>query len=227
MSTELLLETERDKLRKHFIKYTREAFQILPRIKNPHILDVGCGSGIPTIELGKLSKGKITGIDIDQNLLDKLKERVKELGLSNQILIKKCSLFDIDLPKETFDIIWTEGSIHIIGFEKGLKEWKVLLKPGGFLVIHERVKAISTKLKKIPELGYELVKYFMLPADAWWTEYYQPLENLIKEWQNKAKNNKSIIILEKYQNEVNMFKRNPKEHASGFYILKKTVEKHF
>lgn len=219
---ELELETRKDQIRKHFLKYTRQAFQSLPKIKDPHILDVGCGSGIPTIELAKLSNGKITGIDIDQNLLDKMNERIQEEGLSNRVFTKKCSLLHIDFPDNNFDIIWAEGSIHIIGFEKGLKELRHLLRQGGFLVVHDGVKDVSNKLKKVPDLGYKLVNLFMLPDDAWWKEYFEPLERLIKEWRNKAKSTEIRRILEEYQKEVNMFKMNPKENVSAFYIFQKT-----
>jgi len=222
MSEDLLSEIEKDQFRERLIKYTILAFQMLPKIKSPHILDVGCGSGIPTIVLAKLSDGKITGIDTDQRLLDRLKKRVKELGLSNRVFTKKCSLFDIDFQDEIFDIIWAEGSINIIGFEKGLKEWRFLLRPGGFLVVHDGVKVVSNKLKKIPDFGYKLINHFVLPDDAWWVEYFEPLERLIKEWRKKAKSTETLSILESYQNEVNTFKKNPKEHVSAFYIFQKT-----
>lgn len=208
-------------MRKHFLKYTRQAFQILPRIKEPQILDVGCSSGNPTIELAKMSDGKITGIDIDQNELDKLTKKIQEEGLSNRVFTKKCSLLNIEFPEETFDIIWAEGSINIVGFEKGLKELRHLLRQDGFLVIHDGVKDVSNKLKKIPDLGYKLVNHFMLPDDAWWIHYFEPLERLIKEQRKKAKTNESPNILERYQAEINMYKMNPKENISAFYIFQK------
>ena len=47
----------KDKIRKRLLKYTRKAFHILPQMNKPRILDVGCGSGIPTLELARLSQG--------------------------------------------------------------------------------------------------------------------------------------------------------------------------
>ena len=39
---------------------TRRAFNSIPRLKkNPFILDIGCGQGMQTIELAKISDGKI------------------------------------------------------------------------------------------------------------------------------------------------------------------------
>jgi len=222
MSKDLLSEIDKDHFREQLIKYTRRAYQMLPKIENPHILDIGCGSGVPTIELAKLSKGEVVGIDIDQSLLDQSNRKIEEEGLAKRVKTRKCSLFEIDFPDESFDIIWAEGSIWIIGFEKGLKEWRRLLKPNGFLVVHDEIKTVSNKLKKIPSCGYKLINHFLLPEDAHWTEYYRPLEIRIKELYMKYKDNSEALkILRKHQNEIDMVRRNPKEHSSAFYVMQK------
>ena len=211
-----------DHFRERLNKYTRRAFQMLPKIENPHILDIGCGSGVPTIELAKLSGGEIIGIDINQSSLNELNRRIEEEGFSDRVRTMRCSLFEIDFPDESFDIIWAEGSIWVIGFEKGLKEWRRLLKPNGFLVVHDEMRTVSNKLKKIPSYGYKLVNHFQLPEDAWWTEYYRPLEKRIKELYMKYKDTEALKILKKHQNEIDMVKRNPKEHSSAFYVMQKS-----
>ncbi len=196
---------------------------MLPKLEKPRILDVGCGSGVPTIELAKLSNGEIIGVDINQSLLDELNRRIEREGLSKRVKTVKCSLFEIGFPDESFDIIWAEGSIRIIGFEKGLKECRRLLKPSGFLVVHDEIKTVLDKHWKIPSCGYKLVNHFWLPEDVWWTEYYQPLETRIKEIYMKFKDNSEALkILREYQREIDMVKRNPKEHRSAFYIMKKS-----
>ncbi|MFX1563207.1 MAG: hypothetical protein ACFFDP_07855 [Promethearchaeota archaeon] len=64
--------------------------------------------------------------------------------------------------------------------------------------------------------------YFSLPEDAWWTEYYKPLEIHIKKLLIKYKNDaEALKILEKYQNEVEMVKGNPTGFSSAFYIMQK------
>ena len=92
---------------------------MLPKLYKPHILDIGCGSGIPTIELAKLSNGGVIGLDVSQPLLDRLTRKIKEAGLSNRVKTLKCSMFDMPFPDESFDIIWSEGSIFIVGFKEG------------------------------------------------------------------------------------------------------------
>jgi len=222
MSKDLSYEINPDHFRENFNKYIRKAFQMLPELEKPRILDIGCGSGVPTIELAKLSNGEIIGIDIDQSLLDQLNRKIEENGFSNRMKMIKCSLFEIDFPDESFDIIWVEGSIHIIGFEKGLREWNRLLKTNGYLVVHDEVKNISNKLKKIPSCGYKLINYFKLPEDAWWIDYYRPLEIRIKELRTKYKNDpEALKAFKKHQNEIDMVKKNPKEYGSVYYIMQK------
>jgi len=222
MSRDLLSEINQDHFRERFNKYTRKAFQMLPKLEKPRILDIGCGSGVPTIELAKLSDGEIIGIDINQSLLDKLNRKIEEKGFSSRVKTVKCSLFEIDFPDESFDIIWAEGSIWIIGFEKGLKEWNRLLKTNGFLVIHDEIKNVSNKLKRIPSCGYKLVNSFSLPEDAWWIEYCSPLEFRIKELRIKYNNDpEALKIFKKHQNEIDMVKKNPKDYGSAFYIMQK------
>jgi ubiquinone/menaquinone biosynthesis C-methylase UbiE len=218
---ERLPEIDKDHFREGLNKYTRKAFHMLPELVKPHILDVGCGSGVPTIELAKLSDGEIIGIDINQSLLDDLNRRVIEEGLSDRVRTVKCSLFEINFPDESFDIIWAEGSIWVIGFEKGLREWRRLLRPNGFLVVHDEIKTVSNKLKRITSCGYRLINYFQLPENAWWTEYYRPLEKRIKELRTKCKDVESLKTPKKYQSEIDMIKRNPEEHGSAFYIMQK------
>jgi ubiquinone/menaquinone biosynthesis C-methylase UbiE len=213
-------EIDADSFRERFIEYTRKAFQMLPKLEQPYILDIGCGSGLPTLELARLSNGKIIGVDIDQPQLVKLNRKIAEVGLSHRVKTINCSLFEINFPDEIFDIIWAEGSIWIIGFEESLKGWRRFLKPKGFLVIHDAISTIANKLENIHDWGYELIDSFMLPEDAWWTKYYRPLENRIKELYKKYRNNSEAIkTLRKYQNEIDLVKRNPQEQSSAFYIL--------
>ena len=187
MNENLEAEINLNQLKNNFLQYTRRAFNILPQLKKPHILDIGCGSGFPTIELAKLSDGEIIGIDIDQSLLNKLNKKIEKQGLSNRIKTIKCSAFEMNFSDESFDIIWAEG-MQFLGFEKRLKDWKKFLKLNGYLILHDGIKNVPSKLKSIPKCGYKLLEYFTLPEDVWWTDYYYPLENRLKNLRSKIYN---------------------------------------
>jgi len=191
-------------------------------LDKPRILDVGCGSGVPTMELAKLSNGQIIGLDVNQSSLDRLKRKIKKAGLSDRVKVMKCSMVDMDFPDESFDIIWAEGSIAVIGFKRGLKEWRQFLKPNRFLAVHDEIGDITEKLEQISSCGYDLLEYFTLNDDTWWMEYYAPLEKRINEIRIKHANDpKALAVLDEEQREIDMFEKNPGRYCSVFFIMKK------
>ena len=221
MSLDILKELDVEKRREVFLKYTRKAFEMLPKMENPSILDIGCGSGTPTIELARLSDGKITGIDIDQAALDRFKSKVEKEGLSSRIKILNRSIYNTDFSSDSFNLIWDEGVLHILNIKKSLVECKRILKQNGFLVVGEVIKWISNNLEAFPKYGFNLINKFFLPEECWWKEYYLPMEKKIKELRSKFKKPKELKKLKPYESEINMVKKNPKEFDGAFYIFQK------
>jgi len=212
----------KDKIRKRLLKYTRKAFRTIPKVDRPRILDIGCGSGVSTLELAKLSCGNVIGIDIDKPALEKFARRIKETGLTNRIQVINCSMFDMDFPEESFDIVWVEGSIYAIGFERGLREWKRLLKSSGFMVVHDEQGNVREKLEQISNCGYELLGYFMLSKEIWWTEYFAPLEKWIAESKTTYIDDPQILEeLHQAQLELDMYKKYPERNSSVCFVMKK------
>jgi len=222
VTKEAQFQIKRDLVRKRLLKYTRKAFRMLPKLDKPYILDVGCGSGVPTMELARLSNGEIIALDVNQALLDLLTRKIEDAGLSDRVKAVNCSIFNMEFPDESFDIIWTEGSIYVIGFKRGLQEWKRFLKPNGFMVIHDEQGNVIHKLEQISSCGYELLGYFILSEDTWWAEYFAPLEKLIGESQIKYSGDpKALKEIHDAKRELDMFKKNPERNRSVFFVIKK------
>lgn len=222
MAKENILHIFKDKVRKNFSNCTRRAYETLPKIKNPRILDVGCGSGVPTLELALLSGGYVTGIDIDQTALDELTEKIERDGLSGRVKAVNCSATDASFPDDSFDIVWAEGAIATIGFQKGLKEWKRLIKPGGFLVVHDDIGDVSKKKKQISQCGYVLMDYFIIEGNEWWREFYEPLEGFIKETRGSGNPSPEVLReMDTDSNFIEIIKKNPERYDSVFFVLMK------
>lgn len=217
-----LIEFDIDDFRQVFNEFTRKAYHLLPKLKNPRILDIGCGRGNCTRELVRLTDGKIIGIDIDQDALNHFQKKIDSQGLSDRIEIKNCSIINNSLLKESFDIVWAEGVLHIVGFKRSLKEIYQLLKPKGFLVVHDEDKNIDSKLKKAQDLDFTLIDQFRLPKDAWLKMYSEPLEKRIMEIRKISKNKKLLKELKRHENDVKWIKNNPEGSRSIFYILQKS-----
>ncbi|MFX1274477.1 MAG: class I SAM-dependent methyltransferase [Promethearchaeota archaeon] len=209
-----------DNIRMTFLKYTRMAYKLLPKINNPKILDVGCGSGIPTLELAKLSNGNIIGIDIDKSSLEKFKKKMNQSEFNYKISIKQMSLLDNDFPDENFDIIWSEGAFSIIGFKKAIKICHRLLKKGKFLVIFEAVNGVEYNMELINSTGFKLVDKILLPDDIWITNYFEPIKEMIKEINYKELTPDQVKELKKAKKDLHWVKNaTPKELESAFYTF--------
>lgn len=224
-------------------EYTRQAFQMLPQLCQPNILDIGCGPGAQTLELARLTDGHITAIDTHQPFLDRLQAQATALGLRDRITCLNRSMFDLSFPEATFDLLWAEGSIYIIGLERGLKQWHPLIKPGGFLVVSELVWLQSKPPKTIqafweenyPEMrtleevlnliagcGYDLIGHFTLPEKAWWN-YYLPLQAKIDYLCAVYKNNsEALAVLNNEQLEIEMYKKYHDWYGYEFFALQKS-----
>jgi ubiquinone/menaquinone biosynthesis C-methylase UbiE len=245
MTQGILDEIRRDVSRagSNRLQYTRKAFRMIPPLAHPRILDVGCGPGGPTLELAKLSDGEIIGLDIHQPSLDELSRRIEEAGLAGRVHVVNCSLLEVDFPDESLDIIWSEGSIHVIGFERGLREWRRFIRPDGFLVVHDMIwlrpyppqeisdhwrkvypgiRTASEHIETIPSYGYELIGHLPLPEELWWLDYYGPLEKRLHELrETHAGDQRALQILDEEQGEVDLFKKYSQWYGSAFFVMRK------
>jgi len=182
-------------------------------------------------------------MDIHQPYLDRLSQKIEEAGLTDRVEALNCSMFEMFFPNENFDIIWAEGSVYLIGFEQGLKEWRRFIKPNGFLVVHEMtwlrpeppqeicdywkemysgIMTVAENADLIPTCGYDLIGHFTLPEDAWWTEYYGPLENRIRKLRRKyVDNTEALAVLDEEQREIDMYRKYQQWYGSVFFVMQK------
>jgi SAM-dependent methyltransferase len=223
---------------------TRKAWRMLADLPDlPRILDVACGPGKQTIDLAGLTHGTILAVDTHQPFLDELERRVSAAGLSARISTRNLSMFELDFEPGSFDVIWSEGAIYIIGFENGLRAWKRLIKPGGYLAVTEltwlkpdppseiksywngnypAMQALEENLAIIQAAGYRHVGHFVLPNSSWWDDYYTPLEKRIFMLQEKYRDNEeAMVLLRESQRESNLHKIYSEWYGYVFYIMQK------
>jgi SAM-dependent methyltransferase len=211
-----------DTLRQPFLAYLNQAFQHLPPIDKPRILDIGCGSGVPTLELARISGGEVTGIDIDREALQRLRDKVEVAGLANRITIVEGSLKRMDFPAGRFDILWSEGSIFVIGFTKGLKTWHHFLKPKGYLVVHDAAEDLDKKINDVPKCGYHLVEWFALDDNMWWLNYYEPLKHEVQRIRHSNPTDPELNkALDQAEQEIQGYSKHPERYWSVYFIMQK------
>jgi ubiquinone/menaquinone biosynthesis C-methylase UbiE len=212
----------KDSCRANLLKYTIEAFNYIPKIENPKILDLGCGTGVSTLEFAKLTNGKITAIDSDKKCLNWLNKKIEKLDFNDKITTINDSILEIKLPNNNYDIIIAEGILNIVGFKRGLLKFSQLLKTNGYFLIHDEFKDNKQKLTLIKKYNFKLIKSIILNEKVWWREYYRCLEEKIEKLDNKIKKDKNFnILFQEAKLEIDYYKNNPSKCRSIIYVLQK------
>ncbi|MBT3361063.1 MAG: methyltransferase domain-containing protein [Rhodospirillales bacterium] len=222
---------------------TLAAIKRLPALPAaPRILDIGCGPGQQTIVLARELQGKTTAIDVYPPFLDACRDAARTEDLGHLVETRDLSMDALDFDHETFDLIWSEGTVYIIGVEAALRLWRPFLKPGAIIAFSEAtwltdnppheakeywaeaypVMATTQANEATAEaLGYEPLDRFTLPASDWMDEYYGPLKERMAETRNGASAEMAETIDETLV-EIDMYERFGDSYGYVFYILRKT-----
>ena len=221
---------------------TRKALSYLPTLpRDAKILDIGCGSGSQTRELANLTSGIITAVDNYQPFLDTLTIRAQKDSLSERIRPLYASMDSLPFEKEQFDLIWSEGAIFIIGFEKGLRAWKPLVRKGGFIVVSDAVRfeadppveliqywekmgypllSEQDRVEQINKEGLRLIAMYRLPEAGWWENYYVPMLDRLNELRKIHGGDSALAaVLDTFDHEIDMYRHYKRYYGYTFFVM--------
>ena len=117
---------------------TQKAFRTILKLQSIHrILDIGCGTGAQTLDLGRITDARILALDNHFQFIKNLQNHARNMGPSEKIKGVVGDMFSLSFINQKFNLIWSEGAIYIIGFNRGLKEWRDLLRPFGYMAVTE------------------------------------------------------------------------------------------
>jgi len=208
----------RDRCRMRLVKYLEQVLNDLPEFNNPKILDIGCGSGVPTLWLAEKYIGTITAIDTDKQLLGFLEHKIQRKKTSSKIETKNVSFFDLVTEPECYDLILAEGFLNVVGFEMGFKRVIEKIKIGGYFIIHDEYKDNDPKIALIHKNNCKIVNSLLLDETIWWRDFYAQLEIEINTMENAHL--RSLFINE--IKEMDQYKKNPSLFKSIYYVFLKS-----
>ena len=187
--------------------------------------------------------GDIIAMDLFPGFIGKLNDNVRKLNLQSRVKGVIGSMDKLEFQLNELDLIWSEGSIYNIGFEKGLNYWNPFLKKGGYVAVSEatwltderpkeifdfwnnaypQIDTISNKIAQMQKAGYLVMASFILPEFCWTDNFYTPAIAAQKIFLDKYRGNKSaeeFIKYEKYGAEL--YNKYKQYYGYVFYIGKK------
>lgn len=207
------------------------------------IADIGCGTGSATLLLAELLNAHITAVDLFDDFLAMLEAGAQQRGLAGKITTLACSMEALPFAEDSLDVIWSEGAIYHIGFDRGIGSFKRFLKPGGLLAVSEitwltkerpgeitahwngeypEIATAAEKINILEDHGFILQGYFPLPESCWTENYYTPLENGFDRFiaRHGSDDAKALVAAEKA--EIDLYKKYRDYYSYGFYIARKT-----
>jgi len=206
----------------------------------PAVLDLGCGVGGQTLHLAELTSGSIVALDSHAPSIERLRATVAMRGLAERIQPIVGDMAEPRLPPASFDLVWSEGALYNIGIENALRVCRGLLRAGGYLAFTDavwrkenpppEVKAsfendypamgrIPDVLAAIERIGFSLIGHFTLPDEAWWDDFYRPMEIRIEELRGKyADDDDSLAVLDQLAQEPAMHRRHSSYYAYEFFV---------
>jgi ubiquinone/menaquinone biosynthesis C-methylase UbiE len=140
-----------------------------------HILDVACGTGIPSLMASPLVEpgGTVTGIDLAPGMIELAKKKAEERGLKN-ITFREADGESLSFPDESFDIVLcNHGLVHMTDRGKALHEMRrVLKKDPGIIALSvwstlDRALTIGIVAKTIREIWPAAV----IPGAPTWFDF--------------------------------------------------------
>lgn len=223
---------------------TIKALSFINNITNEsHIADIGCGTGGQTMVLAQNTPGYITGIDLFPKFIDLFNSNVVKLNLQNRIKGVVGSMDNLSFQNEELDLIWSEGAIYNIGFERGLNKWRKFLKKGGYIAVSEaswftekrpaeinefwleaypEIDIIPNKIAQIQKTGFIPVATFILPENCWIEHFYTPQIKAQEAFLKKYPGNKAAEEFVAYQRqESELYYKYKEFYGYVFYIGKK------
>jgi len=212
--------------------------------KISRVADMGCGTGGQTMVLAQnLPAADIVGVDLFPEFIDAFNAAANKLNLQDRVRGIAGSMDALSFPEKEFDLIWSEGAINEIGFEKGLNYWNSFLKKNGCVAVtcaswftDERPEEIDRfwadagceldtvghNVLILQKAGYRFLAAFALPESCWRENYFIPRGEAEKAFAEKYPGSKTVeTYLAEGNREVELYSKYSKYYGYVFYVGEK------
>ena len=226
-------------------EHTIRALRAVPGPPPQAVLDLGCGPGPQTVALASaLPEARFVAVDLLPTMADEANRRFTAAGFEDRVVAVVGDMGAPPVDSGSQDLIWCEGAIYNLGVTEALHAWRPLLRPAGTVAFTEPVWLVDSPPKEIHDwwsseypaisdsagvearigaASYRTVASFVLPASAWWEEYYEPMQDRIASLKERLPDD--LIagdVVASAEAEIDYFRRFSDCYSYEFLIVQPT-----
>jgi len=102
--------------------------------RDSKVLDIGCGKGTSAVYLAKQFHCQITGIDVDERLIDQAKKLAQKEGVFREVKFLRGDALRLPFSNDEFDVTLSQALLVLVSDKKQvIREAIRVTKPGGFI----------------------------------------------------------------------------------------------
>ena len=139
------------------------------------------------------------------------------------------------------DLIWCEGAIYNLGVTEALLAWRPFLSPTGTVAFTEPVWLVDRPPREIVDwwsaeypavsdrggveariaaASHRVLSSFVLPASAWWDEYYRPMQDRIDQLRARMPHDPVVEgVASEAEAEIDLFRRYADCYSYEFFVV--------
>ena len=226
-------------------EHTVRALGLVPGPTPRTVLDLGCGPGAQTLALASaLPDATILAVDLLPSMVDEAIRRFAARGLAGRVTAVRADMGAPPVAPASQDLIWCEGAIYNLGVTAALRTWRPLLRPGGSVAFTEPVWLVDSPPVEIRDwwsseypaitdtagvrasvdaAGFRTVATFVLPAAAWWDEYYEPMLGRVADLSARLPDDPAAAdVVAAAETEIDHFRRFADCYSYAFFVVQPT-----
>ncbi len=218
---------------------------------NMRVLEIGSNTGFTSVQISRLSGAHVTGIDINDQSIEKAYAYASEHHVDTTVNFINASATELPFDDASFDMVWASNVTSFISNkEKAINEYLRVLKPNGYLVFvpiyyinkppEELIirvgKAIGTDLKAYTKKswldmingafsGNDFTLDLVYDRDYRYHDQELRLEEYIEAQTNKIKgvvpSDAFMTISKRYSDHIRLFNENLKYAGYSTLIFQK------
>lgn len=204
------------------------------------VLDIGCGPGMQTLVIARSRNVHVVAVDLDETYLAQLNQSARASALVDRITTRALDMNELPFDEGEFDLVWSEGAAYIMGFAAALRQWRRLLRPGGYLMVSELcwttqprpqpvaeffrdayppMTDVESRLTELAAEGYEVVGHLTLHDEGWWTHYYTPLDKKLSSLRTRYADNQAAgEMIDATQREIDMRRQYNDAYCYEYFV---------